>query len=286
MGEEKQKTEDEELETENGENRASHFLEINKIWFTTIIPLLVSIAVAAAGIASCWADIQQAKLTKMEIENINQEKQPFFPIEQEYNQERDQYIYTIYNTGGEVRYSDLQIMPILYVKQYGTDGEIKNQAFKGLAGFYEYEITDDGLISFSDTWLDIAMLEEYSLENNDSDKILGNDYLTGLFSRKNSNKRKEYITSELIYWVQVSYYNYRNEETYENIFADNGKVKNSKMLVEYIIELKEVYLYLTRFKEKYGLESFHEDFASSKLINNNIGHLGSSIFDLKSVTKE
>ncbi len=33
------------------------------------------------------------------------------------------------------------------------------------------------------------------------------------------------------------------------IFADNGKVKNSKMLVEYIIELKEVYLYLTRFKE-------------------------------------
>lgn len=160
MGEEKQKTEDEELETENGKNRATHFLEINKIWFTTIIPLLVSMAVAAAGIASCWADIQQAKLTKMEIENINEEKQPFFSIEQEYNQERDQYIYTIYNTGGEVRYSDLQIMPILYVKQYGTDREIKNQAFKDLAGFYEYEITDDGLISFSDMWLDIAMLEE------------------------------------------------------------------------------------------------------------------------------
>ena len=64
MGEEKQKTEDEELETENGENRASHFLEINKIWFTTIIPLLVSIVGAAAGIASCWADIQQAKTNK------------------------------------------------------------------------------------------------------------------------------------------------------------------------------------------------------------------------------
>ncbi len=28
MGEEKQKTEDEELETENGKNRATHFLEI------------------------------------------------------------------------------------------------------------------------------------------------------------------------------------------------------------------------------------------------------------------
>ena len=63
-------------------------------------------------------------------------------------------------------------------------------------------------------------------------------------------------------------------------------MKNIKILVEYIIELKEVDLYLTRFKEKYGLESFHEDFANSKLINNNIGHLGSSIFDLKSVTKE
>lgn len=228
MGEEKQKTEDEELETENGKNRATHFLEINKIWFTTIIPLLVSMAVAAAGIASCWADIQQAKLTKMEIENINEEKQPFFSIEQEYNQERDQYIYTIYNTGGEVRYSDLQIMPILYVKQYGTDREIKNQAFKDLAGFYEYEITDDGLISFSDMWLDIAMLEEYSLGNNDSDKILGNDYLTGLFSRKNSNKRKEYITSELIYWVRVSYYNYRNEETYENIWLGRASDRSKR----------------------------------------------------------
>ena len=119
-------------------------------------------------------------------------------------------------------------MPILYVKQYGTDGEIKNQAFKGLAGFYEYEITDDGLISFRDTWLDIAMLEEYSLENNDSDKILGNDYLTGLFSRKNSNKRKEYITSELIYWVQVSYYNYRNEETYENIWLGRASDRSKR----------------------------------------------------------
>ena len=66
-------------------------------------------------------------------------------------------------------------MPILYVLHYCTDGKIKNQAFKGLAGFYEYEITDDGLISFSDTWLDLAMLEEYSMENNDSEKILGND---------------------------------------------------------------------------------------------------------------
>ena len=78
MGEEKQKTEDEELETENGENRASHFLEINKIWFTTIIPLLVSIAVAAAGIASCWADIQQAKLTKMEIKHKSRKTTIFF----------------------------------------------------------------------------------------------------------------------------------------------------------------------------------------------------------------
>ena len=43
----------------------------------------------------------------MEIENINQEKQPFFSIEQEYNQERDQYIYTIYITR-EVR-SDIVI---------------------------------------------------------------------------------------------------------------------------------------------------------------------------------
>lgn len=81
-------------------NKATLFLERNKIWFTTILALIVSVVVALAGVVSCYADIKQAKLTELEIQNKNRENQPFFSIEQEYDQEKRQYIYTVYNTGG------------------------------------------------------------------------------------------------------------------------------------------------------------------------------------------
>ena len=151
-----------------------------------------------------------------------------------------------------------------------------------LCGKYE-EIYDD---------LDKIFLQyQYYLDNDDIEiinKLRYSKYLDA-FSGKGTQLMNMAIDVDG-YWyydnlpIQAFYSQTNNKLS--PIFADNGKVKNSKMLVEYIIELKEVYLYLTRFKEKYGLESFHEDFANSKLINNNIGHLGSSIFDLKSVTKE
>lgn len=99
-------------------------------------------------------DRQQAKLTHIEIENMDQEKQPFFSIKQDYDKEKEQYIYKIYNTGGEVRYSDIQILPILCVMQYGNDGQVENKSFMELPGFYEYEAEDEALITFSDKWLD------------------------------------------------------------------------------------------------------------------------------------
>lgn len=62
------------------------------------------------------------------------------------------------------------------------------------------------------------LLENYLLKTNDSNKILGNDYLTMLFSRKNLGEKKERITSNLIYEIYISYYDYKNEEKYETIW--------------------------------------------------------------------
>lgn len=84
------------------QSEATKFLERNKIWFTAVIPTFISIGVAGAGIASCQADFKQIELTNLEIEEKNMEKQPFFSIRQDFNEQRNQYIYKIVNTGGEV----------------------------------------------------------------------------------------------------------------------------------------------------------------------------------------
>lgn len=62
------------------------------------------------------------------------------------------------------------------------------------------------------------------------------------------------------------------------IFADNKSVENSRMLKEYVEILKRTYKYLKKYKNKYNIEVFHEDFACSKLKEEKIGHLGKAIF--------
>ena len=111
------------------QSEATKFLERNKIWFTAVIPTFISIGVAGAGIASCQADFKQIELTNLEIEEKNMEKQPFFSIRQDFNEQRNQYIYKIVNTGGEVRYSDIQISPYLDVIHRSEDGRVTNEAF-------------------------------------------------------------------------------------------------------------------------------------------------------------
>ena len=56
------------------------WLELNKVWFFTLLPLCVSIAIAVAAIAACRVDMKQAQLAAIEIEKQNLEKQPFFQL--------------------------------------------------------------------------------------------------------------------------------------------------------------------------------------------------------------
>lgn len=63
---------------EKQKSRVTEFLERNIIWFTAVIPTLISIGVAGAGIASCQADFKQIELTNIEIEEKNMEKTTIF----------------------------------------------------------------------------------------------------------------------------------------------------------------------------------------------------------------
>ena len=60
------------------QSKATKFLERNKIWFTAVIPMFISIGVAGAGIASCQADFKQIELTNLEIEKKEYGKTTIF----------------------------------------------------------------------------------------------------------------------------------------------------------------------------------------------------------------
>ena len=74
---------------------------------------------------------------------------------------------------------------------------------------------------------------------------------------------------------------YEQENRMLPIFADNNNIENCGMLKAYIMVLKKIHDYLREYKRKYGLDIFHEDYASSKLKEKYVGHLGTAIFRLE-----
>lgn len=71
---------------------------------------------------------------------------------------------------------------------------------------------------------------------------------------------------------------YAQQNKMSPIFSDNNNIENCGMLKDYIMVLKKTHDYLREYKRKYGLDIFHEDYASSKLKEKYVGHLGTAIF--------
>lgn len=193
--------------------------------FKSVLKVIISVATMLLTFWGLLISYQEYKLnsnqlilTQMEIEKEENSKQPFFSIRQEYSEEKQQYIYSICNTGGEVRYSDLNITPILHVEKSNGKGEVTNQAFITLHGFYQYEpASEEQLLAFSDKWIDSKALKDIIWAET-SDKVLGNEILMLVCSRENRMDKAESITGNLIYRVQISYYDYKNESMFEEMW--------------------------------------------------------------------
>lgn len=193
--------------------------------FKSVLKVIISVATMLLTFWGLLISYQEYKLnsnqlilTQMEIEKKENSKQPFFSIRQEYSEEKQQYIYSICNTGGEVRYSDLNITPILHVEKSNGKGEVTNQAFITLHGFYQYEpASEEQLLAFSDKWIDSKALKDIIWAET-SDKVLGNEILMLVCSRENRMDKAESITGNLIYRVQISYYDYKNESMFEEMW--------------------------------------------------------------------
>lgn len=202
------------------ENRKQYAMD-----FKSVLKVIISVATVLLTFWGLLISYQEYKLnsnqlilTQMEIEKEENSKQPFFSIMQEYSEEKQQYIYSICNTGGEVRYSDINITPILHVKKSNGKGQITNQAFITLHGFYQYEPANENqLLAFSDKWIDAKTLKDLIWAET-SDKVLGNEILMLVCGRRNRMDKAESMTGNLIYRVQISYYDYKNESMFEEMW--------------------------------------------------------------------
>lgn len=124
---------------------------------------------------------------------------------------------------------------------------------------------------------------QYYLDNNDLAMInmLRNSKYLDAFAGKGQQ------TSFLVYddKNEYGYYDnfpismfYTQTNKMSPIFEDNKDGENSKMLQEYVENLKELHDHLNEYKKKFGLNILHEDWACSKLKREKIGHLGTAIF--------
>ena len=223
---------------ENGKmkekNRMTKWLERNIVWFATLLPLCVSIVIAVAAIASCRVDMKQAQLAAIEIEKQNKEKQPFFSIKQEYDTDKEQYIYSVYNTGGEVRYSNLYVMPFLYLSDSRKGDDMKCELIS-LPGFYQYEQPKgDEILAFSDRWVNTDLIKENMEVIYDSKFILADNYLIQMCSEINYDMDSN-IFGRLVYKIQISYYDYKNQPIYDEIWCGrssdiSGKTEGNNFL--------------------------------------------------------
>ena len=219
-------------ETENRKHKFTQFLERNEIWFKTVLSLAVTIAAFLVSLASYNTSRYQAQLAASVADSEDRSKQPFFSIVNYYDEKKEQYIYGIINTGGQIRYSNISIHPYLYIYQYNNERQIfspldkvvssknTNESFIYLPSFYISEpetIFTNGLVAFSDVWLEIPISE--AVTENDEIKLvpsteiqLADDYFQYLASSHNIAERSTtFMSSQIVYLVEITYYNYKNQ---------------------------------------------------------------------------
>ena len=224
------------LEIDNNNVKTSKptaFLIRNEIWFKTVLTLAVTVAALFVSVSSCSTAQHQAQLSAITTQNLEKEKQPFFSIKLEYEEVREQYIYRIVNTGGEVRYAEIMVFPYLQISQSIRNQEFErgaidspyiNQSFISLPGFYEPEptIDDDEVIAFTDIWLDNSLKFDNRVQKKDSLPELANDYFSKLSGINNSSEGLTYMHSDIIYIIQISYTDYKNESYFKRIALDRS----------------------------------------------------------------
>lgn len=116
-------------------NNFKAFLENNKIYFETILAIILTIAgiivsVAGVRVSMVANDIEKEK---NEIEDL--EKQPTFVFESEVDEKEIKYI--IKNTGGDIKYGNVFVDEALIVSIYDSDYDYLGNGYVILGGYID-----------------------------------------------------------------------------------------------------------------------------------------------------
>lgn len=116
-------------------NNFKAFLENNKIYFETILAIILTIAgiivsVAGVKVSMVANDIEKEK---NEIEDL--EKQPTFVFESETDEKEIKYI--IKNTGGDIKYGNVFVDEALIVSIYDSDYDYLGNGYVILGGYID-----------------------------------------------------------------------------------------------------------------------------------------------------
>ena len=173
---------------------ATQFLEKHKIWFSTVLSFALTFAAVMISIASYNVAKYQAQLNERSINNLDLEKQPYFSIENKYVEDEGEYTYIVKNTGGDVRYTNIYLIPYLYIERI-KEGQYEplDYAFIELHGFYrniEGQFGNDNLLSFKD-----YVFYDEELGKN----ILADDLFRHCSSWDNIGGMNTHMNSEIIY---------------------------------------------------------------------------------------
>lgn len=204
------------------------FLERNEIFFKTIVSVLLSVAALFVSVASCSNSRSQAQLAAVNAAKDSREKNPFFSIEQYYDKEREQYIYGIVNTGGQIRQCRVLVHPYLVITQYEyqeqhvsssplDDPNINqnlNTAYVYLPEFYTAEDPDtfeNGVLAFTDIWMDNTVSHNFPQINGKcqeefQEPELADQYFCHLASSNSIDELSTRMRSSIEYYIEIYYY--------------------------------------------------------------------------------
>lgn len=233
----KRKSSNQPLMDEKVNGKATRFLERKEIWFKTVVSVLLTIITIVISLFAADRTIR--------------EKTPFFMIENVYDSNTNRNIFSLKNTGGDIRNYYVTVSPYLYLYQADIrsietlqsffrsavlkDCRLINDAFIFIPGFYFLQNpSNNSLFAFSDVFLDESIVEKFS-------KIGGNNNIgSSEWKNKNADEFFAYCVgeknkiddpfrwySQIVYCLDITYTNYKNENKTERYwltradYADN-----------------------------------------------------------------
>lgn len=231
----------------------TEFLESHKIWFSTVLSFALTCAAIMVSIASYNVSRHQVQLDERSLNSIELEKQPYFSIENYYIENEDEYTYIVKNTGGEVRYTQIYLCPYLYIerRQRGKQKPL-DYAFIKLPDFYrnsDIQLEPNCLLAFKD----------YMFVDEESGEKMLADYLFSYYSSwDNLGGMDTSMNSQIVYNLQITYVDYKNEcKTNNIVFSRNSDIKrNTSGNTILNIDMTDKFL-LRDNKKTYTIDSFN-----------------------------